>query len=467
MNEKPKARGDRRNQEIAKLSAELKRAYEEILHLKQQNAQLQSLFTDSEDSGIYSSLDRRGELDYSPEIPSQLFKGRSLKNRPSPSREKSPFSSQFQFVFITTVIILIFIIIGLLLTQQKKQPPVRNSPPASLPEKSDLPSVSTPTNLPPSSVPQPTQKNQALVYQFLPYPDFRHSQKLQAVVDEIVKLARTNKLPTENLSITLIDVNFGEIAGYQQAKLRYPASVVKLFWLVALYGQFSAGVWQNPKIFTEDLYKMIKQSDNEASSRILDVITNTRSGTELSGKEYKQWLDKRYSINQFFQKAGYQNINISQKTFPIPSEHLYEPQGNDLKMRGNKDKPIRNKISTGQAAKLMYEIVTKRAISPEISKNLQQWLTWDLTSQEWKDINPNTGRFNPIRTFFGESLPTDIYFSSKAGWTANTRQEVAFVRTRDGKTAYILAAFAEDAAYAKNSKIFPQISRQVFERLNR
>jgi beta-lactamase class A len=105
--------------------------------------------------------------------------------------------------------------------------------------------------------------------------------------------------------------------------------------------------------------------------------------------------------------------------------------------------------------------------SPEISQNLQQWLAWDLTSQEWKNIDSNTGRFNPIRTFFGESLPTDIYFASKAGWTSNSRQEVAFVRTRDGKTAYILAAFAEDAAYAKNSQIFPQISRQVFERMNR
>jgi beta-lactamase class A len=409
------------------------------------------------------------ESDYCPEIPSQLLKRRSGRNRPSPSRKKSPFSSQLQFVAITTAIILIFIIIGLLLTQRKTEPPVQNSPqpPASLPEKSDLSSVTPPTNLPPSSLPQPTQQNQELVYQFHPYPDFRQSQKLKAVVDGIVKLARNNKLPTENLSITLIDVNSGEIAGYQQEKLRYPASVVKLFWLVALYGQFSAGFWQNPKIFTEDLYKMIKQSDNEASSRIVDAITNTRSGTELSGKQYKEWLEKRYSLNQFFQKAGYQNINISQKTFPIPSENLYEPKGNDLKMRGNKDKPTRNKISTQQAAQLMYEIVTGRAISPEISQNLQQWLAWDLTSQEWKNIDPNTGRFNPIQTFFGESLPTDIYFASKAGWTANTRQEVAFVRTRDGKTAYILAAFAEDAAYAKNGQIFPQISRQVFDRLNR
>jgi len=132
-------------------------------------------------------------------------------------------------------------------------------------------------------------------------------------------------------------------------------------------------------------------------------------------------------------------------------------------MRGASKKPIRNKISTQQVARLMYEIFTGRAISTEYSQNLQQWLKWDLSSSYWKNLDPNTGSFNPIRTFFGESLPTNIYFASKAGWTSSTRQEVAYIS--DGRAAYILAVFAEDRAYAQNRKIFPQISRLVFERI--
>jgi hypothetical protein len=57
------------------------------------------------------------------------------------------------------------------------------------------------------------------------------------------------------------------------------------------------------------------------------------------------------------------------------------------------------------------------------------------------------------------------FLRSKAGWTSSTRQEVAFVKTRKGKTAYILAIFAEDRAYAQDGKIFPKMSRLVFDRM--
>ena len=55
----------------------------------------------------------------------------------------------------------------------------------------------------------------------------------------------------------------------------------------------------------------------------------------------------------------------------------------------------------------------------------------------------------------------------RSGINKSQEEEIPFVRTRDGRIAYVLAIFAEDASYAKNGQIFPQISRQVFDRLNR
>ncbi len=477
MSQKP--RRNRQDEEIAELKAELKRAYRVIEQLRHQNAQLQSLipYSDDSESQRPGILDRE-EPSPSLEMTSNNLRRNSAKTRRYSSGESLSFLSQFQFWAITIAVATIFVIIGLVLTQRKAEPPLEPSsqPSINLPQQSNLPSPSpSPTSLPSTpptspltpSVPPLTQQSQSseeLVYQFLT-SDFQKSEELQRIVDAAVRLAKNNNLSTENLSISIIDVNSGEIAGYQSEKLRYPASVVKLFWLVVLYSQFAVGMWSDPGTFTIDIQKMIKLSDNEATSRILDALTNTQSGPELSPKKYQTWLAQRYWLNRFFQKAGYQGIDISQKTFPIPSENLYEPKGRDLQMRGDLNKPIRNKISTQQAARLMYEIVTERAIAPEYSQSLKQWLTWDLTSENWKSIDPNTGRFNPIRTFFGESLPTDVYFASKAGWTASTRQEVAFVSTRDGRTAYILAVFAEDPAYAKNGKIFPKLSRQVLEQM--
>ncbi len=389
---------------------------------------------------------------------------------------------QFQFFSITTAIATIFIIIGLVATQPKNKssPELSGQSSVSLQKKSSLPlpspqssgsSISPRGSVLPLIEPRPVstyairgerQPTQELAYNFTP-SNLQKSGKLQTVVDEVVNLAKSKNFPIESLSVSLINVNSGETADYQEEKLRYPASVVKLFWLVAIYSYFETGLLQNPKQFSTDLYKMLKKSDNEAASRLLDLITNTKSGFELSPPEYQTWLNKRYSVNNFFQKSGYKGINITQKTFPIPSENMYEPKGRDLQMRGASKKPIRNKISTQQVARLMYEIFTGRAISTEYSQNLQQWLKWDLSSSYWKNLDPNTGSFNPIRTFFGESLPTNIYFASKAGWTSSTRQEVAYIS--DGRAAYILAVFAEDRAYAQNRKIFPQISRLVFERI--
>ena len=389
---------------------------------------------------------------------------------------------QFQFLSITAAVAAIFVIIGLVATQPKtkfslelsSQSSIRLQKKFSLPLPSPQSSgsfISPRGSVLPLTEPHPLsayairrkrQPTQELGYNFTP-STLQKSRKLQPVVDEVINLAISKNFPIESLSVSLINVNSGETADYQEEKLRYPASVVKLLWLVAIYSYFETGILQKPKQFSTDLYKMLKKSDNEAASRLLDLITNTKSGSKLSPQEYQTWLNKRYSINRFFQKAGYRGINISQKTFPIPSEHMYEPKGRDLQMRGVSKKPTRNKISTQQVARLMYEIFTGRAISKEYSQNLQQWLTWDLSSSYWKNLDPNTGSFNPIRTFFGESLPTNIYFASKAGWTSSTRQEVAYIS--NGKTAYILVVFAEDRAYAQNRKIFPQISRLVFERM--
>ncbi|ACK71333.1 hypothetical protein PCC7424_2929 [Gloeothece citriformis PCC 7424] len=382
---------------------------------------------------------------------------------------------EIKFLIISTSMASLFVLAGLAITKNSDQKLKSSETIASpspqishLPQQPETPltSVQTSPNLPPLP-PKAinSSHSQEIVYLTLESPTFQKNQSLQKIVDQIVQYAADKKYPINPLSITLINVKTGQYGEYQQDRLRYPASVVKLFWMVALYGQIASGKWQDPQIFAEDLRKMMIQSDNEAASRIVNQLTDTQSGNNLTDQDYKQWLYKRQWLNRFFEYANYKNINISQKTFPIPSEKLFEPKGLDLKMRGNPNKPIRNKISTEQAARLMYEIVTGNAISKEYSENMMFWLDRNelLSSGEWKEIDPNTGYFNPIQGFLGEYFSTlshRVYFASKAGWTGNTRQEVAYIN--DGKVAYILAIFAEDTAYAQNWQIFPKISEIVY-----
>ncbi len=181
----------------------------------------------------------------------------------------------------------------------------------------------------------------------------------------------------------------------------------------------------------------------------------------MSQEEYVTWINKRSKVNTFFQKAGYDRININQKNFPIPYLKLDEPQGRDLQMRGDNRIPIRNQMTTEEAARLMYEIFTGQAVSPNASTSMQHLLTRDLRPEFYTQE-----QYNSVEGFLGESLPLDqIYFASKVGWTLASRQEVAYITTNDGKIAYILSIFGDDKLYGNDWEIFPKMSLKVFQEM--
>jgi len=316
----------------------------------------------------------------------------------------------------------------------------------------------------PRPFPEASRNNSELVYNVTTPPDLNQSQDLQAIVDEAVSLAVNKRLPINPLSITLIDIKNGESAGYQQNALRYPASLAKMFWMVYLYAQIEKGIWDEIDL-KPYLNKMIHSSDNNAASYIIDLITGTQSGSKLDMQKYETWLNQRSQVNLFFQKAGYEKIDISHKNFPILDLSFSEPQGRDLQMRGDLKNPIINKITTQQAARLLYEIYDGQSISQVYSEKMAKWLSIDSATRIEKREQQNPNEFNPVRGYFSESLPTNVNFGGKAGWTSNTRQEAAYIATPDGKAAYILVIFAEDRTYAYDWKIFTQMSRLVYDRM--
>jgi Beta-lactamase enzyme family len=343
--------------------------------------------------------------------------------------------------------------------------------PSSLPPTTPAikPSTSNPaqvTTAPLGSSP-PSDKG-SIAYRVIGETSFKPSDKLQKIVDRIVKYSASNKLPVNALSITLIDANTGEKAGYNSAIGRYPASVAKLFWLVAIYQKIDAKEVDKTSIENAMVQMMLK-SDNDGASQIVDTLTKTKSTTvDLPEKELIIQKQNRQKLNDFFQKAGYStNLNISQKTFPIPRENMEEPRGLDRQLRGrDPQKPIRNKLTTDDAARLMYEIVTDRSISPDVSQKMRKSISRNINPNSWKRIPAED--FNPVESFFGEGLPVNQTDNivSKAGWTPLARQEVAFIKSKDGKTRYILAIFGDDAAYGKNKKIFPKLSSLVYSQMH-
>ncbi|MBO3462527.1 class A beta-lactamase-related serine hydrolase [Aetokthonos hydrillicola Thurmond2011] len=481
---------DNRDQQIAQLKAELERAYGIINELQREKTESQEhpIQTLQYSTGVVDAPVQKKVLD----LPLESNPDLPLKNRSSKPpvkkvkrrRYKRQLSIKqvFQLLVLSTVSAVSFgliLYVGRGLTRLKSDPVIVPTPTQLISPTPESTLKLTPFHSPrrPSwaiaqSLPIPARLPKSdvseIAYNIHTPPHFTSSHQLQTIVNEVVALASAQRFPKQSLSITLIDPKTGETAGYQPQKLKYPASVVKIFWMVALYAQIDKGLWASEQAFNPYISKMIEESNNEAASFILDEITETESVPTLRGEELRKWINKRLQVSRFFQQAGYKDIIISQKTFPISYLRANEPRSNDLRIQQilrQPSKPFRNLITTEHAARLLYEICyTKQAISEEASKKMCGWLKRDLNPSVW---NTSTYMdFNPIRGFFGQSLAnTGAHLYSKAGWTSRTRYEVALVETPDHRKSYILAIVGSDKAYARDESIFPKMSRLVYSRM--
>jgi beta-lactamase class A len=284
-----------------------------------------------------------------------------------------------------------------------------------------------------------------------------HTETLQALVDNAARttLARfaDKKLTADQLSITLIDLHDPQhpsTASFRGNERVYPASVVKLFYLVAVHRWL-----EDKKILETDelkraVHDMIVDSSNEATQYVLDVLTQTTGGYELPPKEMADWQLKRNAVNRYYSALGFTNINVNQKTF---CEDAY---GRERVSRGTKGEN-RNKLTTDATARLLAEIATGRAVNPARSAQMKQLLKRDFAGTS-KDADDQGHGFTGIAL----SETTGARLWSKAGWTSTTRHDAAYIEMPNG-AKFVLVTFTTD--HANEREIIPTVARVVIDAL--
>jgi beta-lactamase class A len=280
---------------------------------------------------------------------------------------------------------------------------------------------------------------------------------LQDLVD---RAARTTlerfagkKLQQDQLSITLVDLRDPKSpvsAAFRGNERVYPASVVKLFYLVAAHRWLQdKKIEQTPEL-TRALRDMIVDSSNEATQYVLDVLTHTTGGYELPPKEMEEWQYQRNAVNRYFSSLGYTNINVNQKTF---CEDAY---GRERVSRGPNGEN-RNKLTTDATARLMMEIVTGKAANATRTAQMMELLKRDYTGSS-NDPDDQGHGFTGIALQGREG----VRLWSKAGWTSTTRHDVAYIELPDG-VKFVLATFTSN--HSNDREIIPTVARVVLEGL--
>ena len=285
--------------------------------------------------------------------------------------------------------------------------------------------------------------------------DYPRSASLQGLVNDAAHSALTKfadrKLTESQLSVTLIDLRDPQhpvTASFRGSERVYPASVVKLFYLVAVHRWLEDKKIQETDELKRAVRDMIVVSSNEATQYIVDVLTHTTGGYELPPKEMEVWQNQRNVVNRYYSSLGFTNINVNQKTF---CEDAY---GREKVSRGPNGEN-RNKLTTDATARLLFEIVTGRAVSTTRSAQMMELLKRDFSGTSTDNDDQGHG-------FTGIALQgmSGARLWSKAGWTSTTRHDAAYIELPNG-AKFVLVTFTVD--HANEREIIPTVARVVID----
>ncbi|MEH1935875.1 MAG: serine hydrolase [Nostoc sp.] len=238
---------------------------------------------------------------------------------------------------------------------------------------------------------------------------------------------------------------------YRGVERIYPASVVKLFYLVAVNEWLEKGmIQQASKELERALRDMIVDSSNDATSLVVDILSGTTSGVELPIGPFETWKYQRNIVNRYYQSLGWEEmetINACQKTWgdgPYGRERAFV--GELLENR--------NMLTTNAIAKLLHSIVGGVAVSSGRSQAMMALLKRNLN-----DLPADTEE-NQVTGFLGGGLTENAQIWSKAGWTSQVRHDAAYIEIPEQRP-YLLVVFTEGKAQAKSRAILPFVSKLV------
>lgn len=237
---------------------------------------------------------------------------------------------------------------------------------------------------------------------------------------------------------------------YRGMERIYPASLVKLFYLVAIHEWIETGMISDSPELERAIRDMVIHSSNDATSLVVDMLTGTTSGPELPPGPFETWQQQRNIVNRYYQSLDWEeleSINVNQKTWNEG------PYGRERAFLGELMEN-RNMLTSDAVARLIHSIVGGVAVSSERSQQMMKLLKRSLDTPQLSTDEEE----NQITGFIGEGLPTNAQLWSKAGWMSQVRHDAAYIEIPELQP-YLLVVFTEGKANSKNKEIIPFLSQ--------
>jgi hypothetical protein len=245
----------------------------------------------------------------------------------------------------------------------------------------------------------------------------------------------------------------GRGASWGGDRQRYPASVVKLVYLIAAEAWLQQGLIEEGPELRRALRLMIGDSSNDATGLIVDLLSGTTSGPALPAELMAGWIEQRQLVNGWLAALGWpelQGVNACQKTWgdgPFGREREF--YGPELENR--------NRLSTEATARLLQAVIMGTLLSPPACLRMQAVLARSLDPDQ-RAADPE----NQIDGFLAEGLPVEARLWSKAGWMSQARHDAAYIEA-EGHDPMVLVVFSEGERCAGDTRLLPEIARHLFD----
>ena len=264
---------------------------------------------------------------------------------------------------------------------------------------------------------------------------------MDAAVTETLRDFAGRNLQSNQLAVTAIRLPEGVQASYRGDAPIYPASVVKLFYLVVAHQWMEDGRIQDGPELRRAMKDMIVDSSNDATHYVLDLVTATTGGPELPPDEMKSWEHKRNVVNRWFAARGYQALNVNQKPW------CEGPYGRERAFVG-KNFNNRNALTTDATADLLAKVARGSIVTEKRCAEMMELLKRD----------PLKKGNDQATEFIGKAVPPGSKLWSKAGWTSTTRHDAAYVELPNGKKL-VLVIFT--TGQSRDREIIPSLAGKI------
>jgi hypothetical protein len=234
-------------------------------------------------------------------------------------------------------------------------------------------------------------------------------------------------------------------------RLRYPASVVKLVYLVAAEAWLQRRLLEDGPELRRALADMIRHSGNDATSLVVDLLSGTVSGPALPPSRREVWERQRQLVNRWLESLHWpelQGCNACQKTWaegPYGREALYY----------GPDRENRNLLSSDATARLLHAVIGGAIVSPPACARMRDLLARPLAAAS-RAGDPD----NQVDGFLGERLPEGARLWSKAGWMGQARHDAAYVEA-EGHRPMLLVVLGEGPACSRDAQLLPRLAEEL------